>query len=218
MASEVEICNVALAQIRATSINSLTESSLQAQQCKLHYNLLRDQVLEDAPWGFAHKIRQLAALSSVDIWNWVYAYQYPSDCIRINKLMPDYEEVSQDSSVVAARLYDYGLPKPNLDQQIEYEIHNDDGNRIIACNEKDVYIDYNIQVTDPNLFSVQFRMALSALLAAHVAVPIAGYEKGRPLRAENLKLYQGYIRTAAANDLNQRYKYPQDSDFINVRS
>lgn len=218
MASEVEICNVALAMVRGGSINSLTESSLQAQQCKLHYNLLRDQVLEDAPWGFAHKIRQLAALSSVDIWNWVYAYQYPSDCIRINKLMPDYEEVSQDSSVVAARLYDYGLPKPNLDQQIEYQLFNEDGTLVIACNEKDVYMSYNRTVTDPNLFSVKFRMALSSLLAAHVAIPLAGEMKGTALRKEALSVYSSYIRTAASDDMNQRYQYPQDSDFINVRS
>ena len=42
MASEVEICNLALSNIRAGSINSLTEGSLQAQICKLKYPILRD--------------------------------------------------------------------------------------------------------------------------------------------------------------------------------
>ena len=82
MASDVEICNIALSNIRAGSINSLDENSLQAQQCKLKYALLRDRMLTEVPWTFNRKIRALSVLTT-EIFNWAYAYQYPTDCLKI---------------------------------------------------------------------------------------------------------------------------------------
>ena len=85
MASEIEICNLALSNIRAGSINSFTEGSLQAQQCNLKYSILRNRVLKES-WGFNHKIRALSVLTT-EVFNWVYAYQYPTDCLKINRLV-----------------------------------------------------------------------------------------------------------------------------------
>ena len=83
MASEIEICNLALGNIRAGSINSFTEGSIQAQQCNLKYSIIRDRCLREIVWSFNRKIEALATLSSVTIFNWAYAYQYPSDCLKI---------------------------------------------------------------------------------------------------------------------------------------
>lgn len=54
MASEIEICNIALSRIgNSRSINSMTEASKEANQCSLHYEQCRDAVLSDFPWNFA---------------------------------------------------------------------------------------------------------------------------------------------------------------------
>ena len=45
MTSVVDICNLALSNIRAGSINNIDEVSLQAQQCKLKYPFMRDRLL-----------------------------------------------------------------------------------------------------------------------------------------------------------------------------
>lgn len=217
MASEVEICNLALSHIRATSINSLTEQSVQAQQCKLLYPLLRDQVLEDAPWQFAHGLKALAVLASVDIFNWNFAYQYPSDCLKVNRLLINWEEIQNDQAIYAARLRDLGLTFPDLRQQVEFKIYNVDNNRVIAANECELRIDYVKKVTDPNIFSTQFIMALSHLLAAELAVPIVGVDKGRALRSDSLNVYTSYIEAAAAEDLNQQYQHDPDSEYIRIR-
>jgi|TARA_Y100000310_G_scaffold127563_1_gene126691 hypothetical protein len=217
MTSEVEICNLALSHIRATSINSLTEQSLQAQQCKLLYPIMRDQVIEDAPWQFAHVVEALAVLSSVDIFNWNYAYQYPSNCLKINRLMLNWEEVQNDQAIYAARLRDLGLTFPDLKQQVEYSIYNVDGNRVIAANECELRVDYVKKVTDPNLFSTQFVMALSHLLGAELAVPIVGVDKGRALRSDSLKMYNAYIESAAAANQNEQYSHTPDSEYISIR-
>ena len=85
MASVVEICNLALSNIRAGSINNINEKTVAAENCKLKYNVLRDQLLRDAPWKFAHVVEPLALLT-VTLPGWTYAYQHPSDCVGINHL------------------------------------------------------------------------------------------------------------------------------------
>ena len=73
MASDVEICNRALAQLHVSGINSLDENSAQAQRCKLLYTHVRDGLLEDFDWQFNHQIKALALLTDT-LFNWVYVY------------------------------------------------------------------------------------------------------------------------------------------------
>lgn len=218
MTSEVEICNIALGHIRAGSINSLNESSIQAQSCKLLYPVLRDQMLQDAPYQFNRSLKPLALLTD-ELFNWIYVYQYPSDCLYINRLILNFAEVSSDTttSAVASRFYDRGLPRPNLDKQVEHQIYNIDDNRVIASNETELRIDYRKRITDPNLFNINFTMGLSHLLASNLAVSLVGVDKGRPLRADELTIYQSYVDSAIENELNEQFKETPDSDYISVR-
>ena len=214
MASEVEIYNMALSEIRAGSINSFTESSLQAQQGKLKYSFLRDMLLSNTPWGFAHKVDVLAVLTD-DLFNWVYAYQYPSDCLHINRLILNYEEVTSETGALRTRHIE-DVYAPDLDRQVKYELQNVDGNRVIAANETELRISYRKKITDPNLFSPLFIQAFVQLLAANVAVSIVGAEVGRQLKSDALTLYKSYIEEAAAEANNQNYSEPKDSEFINA--
>ncbi|EOW44572.1 hypothetical protein A1YG_03321, partial [Escherichia coli KTE130] len=87
MASVVEICNRALSNIgNSRSINSLTEASKEAGECSLHFEACRDAVLSDFDWNFATKRVALADTSNPPP-DWEYAYQYPSDCLRITEIM-----------------------------------------------------------------------------------------------------------------------------------
>ena len=215
MTSAVQICNMALSHIRAGSINALTESSVQAQRCSLFYPVCRDMVLEGAPWGFARKIRELALLSDVKIFNYAYAYQYPSDAKRVNQLMMPWDEVSTDSAP-SLRYHDdvfHGMRKT----KVQYQTYHNNGSRVIAANDANLRVDYNITVDDPNLFSTAFVFALSHLLASYLAIPITGVAEGRALRSDELQLYKEHIDAAIADDLNQSYTDTPDSDYINVR-
>ena len=214
MASEVELCNMALSNIRSSGINSLSESSLQAQQCKLKYATVRDMVLADADWGFNSVLAPLAVLSGVSIFNFLYAYQRPVDCLYINRLVLNYPYYS---SGISTPLQNLGVISPDLDKQVAYREFNSNGVRVIASNEASLYIDYRARVTDPNLFNTAFMIALSWLLAAAVAIPIVGAEQGRALRADALNLYKSYVAAAAASAMSQRYTAPRDSEFITAR-
>lgn len=217
MASAVEICNLALGNIRAGSINSLTETSLAAQQCALKYPILRNRLLTEVSWGFNRSVKALAVLT-VDLFNWAYAYQYPTDCLKINRLVGAYEQLSNVDADVVSRLLDSQLlPLTSWQRKVPYEVFNVSDNKVIGANEADLRIDYAVKITDPNLFSSDFILALSHLLAAELAIPIVGAETGRQLRSDSLQIYNEYLNAAIADDLNQGYIDPPLSEFETIR-
>lgn len=217
MTTEVEICNVALSNIRAGSINSLEENTLQSQTCKLKYPLIRDMLLNELAWGFAHKIKGLSLLTT-EIFNWTIAYQYPADCLKINRLVGAQEALANADADVVSRLAETQLMTLNdMRINIPYEIFNFTDNRIIATNESDLYIDYIARITDPNLFSTNFTMSLSHLLAAELCISLIGAETGRQLRSDSLQMYKEYIATAEADDLNEQYFTPNLSELETIR-
>lgn len=217
MASEIEICNLALSNMRSQSINSFTEGSLQAQQCKLKYPILRDRLLTEIPWGFNHKIKALSLLST-EIFNWAYAYQYPTDCLKINRLVGAHEELANADADVVSRMRESELfSLSDIRVKIPYEVFNFSNNKVIGSNDADLRIDYSAKVTDPNLFSNDFIMAFSHLLTSELAIPIIGAETGRQIRSDSLQLYKTYLDAAIANDMNEQYDTPALSEFETIR-
>ncbi len=217
MTSEVEIANLALSNIRAGSINSFDESNIQAQICKLKYPLIRDMMLADNVWGFARKIKGLPLLT-VEIFNWGYAYQYPLDCLKINRLIPEHEQLLNADADIVSRMMDNNLlPLKDLRQQVPYEVFNFSENKIIAANESDLRIEYVAKITDPNLFTPSFILAISHLLAAEIAIPIVGKETGRDLRSDSMSMYSEYYASATSDDLNETYYAPGLSEFETIR-
>lgn len=221
MASQVEICNFALANIRAQGINDINEASVQAQQCKLKYNLVLEFMLRDAPWNFAKKQIPLALLED-DLFSWVYAYQYPSDCLRVNKLMSSVNRITDTEPGFVYRPGYYDNPLDYLSSntvRVPYEIINSSDNKVIGCNEQTVWIQYNMKVTDPNKFDSQFIMAFAWYLAAEVAMPIIGGDSGAAQRTTALQMYARTISAATANNSNEHDDNPVtiESDFILAR-
>ena len=223
MTSVVDICNIALSNIRAGSINSLDESNPEAQLCKLKYPIVRDMVIANMDWQFSSGVKTLALLSATELFNWSYAYQYPVDSFGINRLIGEYEEISTDSgtaviSQARQNLIDSELRSvEDLRMQIPYEIFNVDGNRVIGANEPNLRIDYRIKITDPNLFSPQLVISVAHLLASEIAIPIVGGELGRQFRADSLSLYQNYLDAAISSDMNEQYHSPGDSEYVTIR-
>lgn len=222
-ASEVEICNMALAQIRAGSINSLNEASVEGEQCNLHYDIARDQVLSDFDWGFNNRVAALAQLSSTSVFGWAYTWGIPSDCLHINFLRRNYNDAaiasSGDSAVAMRADPSPGSARPSDIPEVEYGIYydNDLATKIIATQEGTIRADYRARVQDPTLYSIDFRIALSYLIASFVAVPIAGQERGQELQKTTLALYDAFIAKAKEKSGNQRSRTPMESDYIAVR-
>jgi len=220
MASEIEICNIALSNIRAASINTFTENSVQAQQCQLKYPILRDRCLKELAWQFNRKIVALALLEEVEVLNYAFAYAYPTDCLKIQRILTAADEVSTTSTTSTCRHRGdrrgfRALRGPT--QQVPYEVFNFSDVKVIGANCSDIRIDYSSRVRDPNLFSEDFIMAFSYLLSAELAIPIVGAELGRALRRDSLELYQQYLASAIADDINDKYTERRDSEYVSIR-
>lgn len=219
MSSEVEICNMALAVIHGKSINSLSEASREAQQCTLFYTTCRDQVLTEVDWGFNTKLAPLAELSSVTIFDWAYVWAYPTDCLSVNRLVRNVQSVESQSgqSAVAQRFNDTRFRTPRDLPPVEYNVMNEDGTKVIVTKEACMRVNYRKRITDPNLMTVNSRMAISQLLASYIAVPLVGVKDGRVLKTDALALYNAWITKAGDQDGNEQYQEPQESDYITVR-
>ncbi len=83
MASQTQICNLALLRIGHPSINSIDDGSKAANALKNNWDAVRDIVLRDHPWNFAIGRAVLAQLSETITWGFDYVYQLPADCVRV---------------------------------------------------------------------------------------------------------------------------------------
>ena len=214
MTSEVEICNIGLGAIRTATIGSFDESTVQAVTCKRLYPLLRDFVLQDALWGFAHRIEALNLVSDT-AFNWAYVYAYPDQCLKIDHLIPNYSYVNQTVDAYLAtqsEFYSY-----DTNHQEPYEIQNIGGVKRICTNLAEARVSYRMRITDTSLFSPSFIMALGHLIGAECAMPIIGGDQGRKLKDDEFKIYQSYSVPALVNSLNEVHTPPPENEFITTR-
>lgn len=219
MATEIEICNLAIGHVRGSSIQSLNEATNEARYCKLYYHPARKFVLENHPWKCANKIAPLALLEETP-HEWLYSYGYPSDALSIRRILPS--EVAIDN-YDRMRLYQLEYFGTNLEKvmndPIQYEIGiNSDGSQVIWTNQESAYAAYTLNQTVATLFPSAVVTGIAHYLASLIAVPIAGRDEGREIMKDQLALYDVTMKAAEANNMFERFKMQQrESDMITVR-
>jgi hypothetical protein len=207
MAGQVELCNIALSHLRSQGINDINETSAQAQQCKLHFGPSLDLMLRSNSFSFSRKLVGLAVLTDVDVFNWVHAYQYPPDCLFIEKLIRNNELYSATSGVASPQ------DIASVHDRIDHEVMMDGTTKVILANEPQLRMRYRSRVTNYDLFDPSFVQAFTRLLAANVAVAIIGVKEGRAIKSDLLSEYEVYIGSTVSDDLNEQYRAPSMSDF-----
>lgn len=183
MASDVEICNVALGRLGIDQfIESIDDSNSRARACKNHLSTARDVLLESVDWSFAESQTSLALLTTV-VNGWAYQYRYPSDCVRARYITDD-NGMRSNATYAAA----------------PFKLSNDDSGVTILTDIENAYLIYTKRITNPNLFSASFRSALSWRLAIELATTL----RVDPSLAQNAEMkYRIELSAAAAHDANQ---------------
>ena len=158
MASNVQICNLALGMIGAGRIASLEDGSIEGRSCTAVFELLRDEVQEAHAWTFNKARAELARLDETPSFGYLYAYALPSDCLRVLKVDGDTFSLvdQQNASIVEA----YG---------IQWEIEG----RKLLTDAEEVKIQYLKRGEDPSQFTASFVMAFAARLAVDLAMTVA---------------------------------------------
>ncbi len=189
MASVEDICNLALSWLGASMITSLADNSTEAKLCKVNYPLIRDAVLEAADWSFAIKRATMDPLSTGPVFGRYRRFPIPPDSLRVLSV----SESENDS------------------RRIDWRVEE---NHVLAGGEI-IYLRYIFRAKDPKVYSPLFVQALSARIAADLAIPIAD---SRTLRNENWDLYMAKLREATANDgIQGKHDFIRSDTLIRAR-
>jgi hypothetical protein len=189
--SDVEIANMALSYLKAQQIQAFTDPSESASQAQRHFWPSVATVLAcDIDWNFARARR--VAVASLDFSipaGWTYAWEYPSDAIRVRGVAKDFASE----------------PEPYF----EVGQNDETGDKVLYTTRAAPVIIFTRQVRNTFLFDPVFVEALSWLLASKMAVPLTtDFEKMKTC----FQMYQNWILTAAAATLNEGVQDP-NSDF-----
>lgn len=212
MASEVDICNLALAHLGdAATVVSIypAEGSAQAEHCARFYPIARDGLLEMHNWNFSSRRSVLNAITN-DWTMWKYAYALPNNCINPISVIAgdaadDYSTrfVPTDtpyyghnySPVIAAGRY---VPQPYTIETLT------DGTHVLYTNAENAVLRYQVAVTDTAEFSALFVTTLSWHLASMLAGPVIKGDMGASEAKRCAQMMAGYLAEAKKADGNQR--------------
>lgn len=200
MASEVDICNSALALLgdEATVVSiDPAEGSAQAEHCRIFYPMARDSVLELHDWNFATTRAALAQLTN-DRAEWAYRYAAPANMLRaIAVLAAD----AADETVDAAR----AAPQPFVTESAP------DGMRVLYTHQAGAHLRYTMRVDDPSKFPPLVAEAVVVALAAKLAGPLLKGAEGRKEAAAQTQMLHGVVLPRAiASDVRQRRQTQPD--------
>lgn len=192
MATEVDICNLALARLGdSATVASIDppEGSPQAEHCARFYPIARDTLLDRHPWSFCTTRATLAQLSAAPTSGWQFSYALPSNALNILGL---FESGSTDDSD----------PK-------NFEIETlPDGTEVIYSNTESAICRYTLHVTNPARFQPLFIETLSWLLASHLAGPVLKGDKGAGATLRCYQMFETQLARAIASDSAQRRVRP----------
>ncbi len=219
--AEASICNQALARAGSTqTITSLnpSDTSVEADQCRIWYPALRDASLCDFPYPWAEAYLNLAQVAGPEIdglvanGQWARSYRYPPDCLKIRRLIPTPITAAtvvtpQTTGLSGPGTYGNqpwkrpeGQPYP-----ISYAVGHDDTGRLI---ETDFWGDgygltavYTAKVEDPTQFSADFADMLAWRLAADLAMAL-GFSDTRRQYAE--RMYRDVVYKQRATQFNEQ--------------
>ena len=194
---EIEICNLALANIgetaKVTSINP-SDGTREADLCAQFYPLSRDAVLERHTWDFSTKYVTLVAVASPRK-DWAYAYAYPDDCTGIIS-------VASPNALNDVR---YGAVDTPQSFTVELDVN---GDRVIYSGQVDAVMRYSAKVVDSTKYSQLFIKALSWDLAASLVGPIVKGVEGAKLAANAQQMSHFYGKQAQKHDGDAKRNVP----------
>ena len=192
MATEVDICNLALSRLGDTAdvlAISPPEASPQAVYCARFYPVARDSLLERHAWGFATQHVTLSELVSNGARGWAHAYATPTNLVRAIDVLRQNDREPQD----------YALER------------SADGSVVLLTDVPDAVLRYTQRVTNTAQFSPLFIDALAWLLASYLAGPLLKGDAGAAMARQCLGAFGATMAAATASDSSQRRGDPEQT-------
>lgn len=111
-ADKIGLCNEALGLIGDSQITDVEEHSNEARACKRVFDRIRDELLGETEWSFAHKIESLAFVGYGP--GGLLRYERPKDCLYmlriygpegLSKNLMEYRPVGQEVWCMVEQAY-----------------------------------------------------------------------------------------------------------------
>jgi len=204
MATEVDICNLALAHLGDdATIASLNppEGSAQAEKAARFYPIARNTLLEVHTWNFAAKRGNLA-LTANTLDQWDYAYVAPADMMTpVAVISPtaqnDYATRMSSGDTPGGITSNYSptiVAGQYTPQQFAVE------GTLIYTNQENAMLRYQAAVTDASAFSPLFVITLSWHLASMLAGPVIKGDQGAAEAKRCTQMMSNYLNSAKQAD------------------
>ena len=219
-ASQQSIYNMALGHISVAPVSDINDGSNAANTLNGFWDAAVRETLRAAPWDFNTVYISLAQSATYQIiTNWTYAYQYPTNCVRIWKILAP---ISGTSIVgVFPGIY----PNTSVNswngwnmQRAKFQVRYDPVNngRVILTNVAQAIGEYSVPITDVTQFDDVFIAALALRLAAYVCTPLVNDDQKT---AVLLKLAQASISDAMRMNAEEGDvdKNQESSAFLDAR-
>ena len=204
MATEIDICNLALAHLGDdATIASIKppEGSAQAEHAARYYPIARNSLLESHTWNFAAKRASLATTTNT-LEQWEYAYVAPADMMTpVAIISPtaqnDYATRMSSGDTPGGITSNYSptiLAGHYTPQQFAVE------GIYIYTNQENALLRYQSLVTDSTTFSPLFVVTLAWHLASMLAGPIIKGDQGMAQAKRCTEMMRNYLASAKQQD------------------
>jgi hypothetical protein len=193
MATQNQICNLALDMVGAEPIVDIADANPRAEACSRNYDMALLQIMRTRQWGFLTKRVTLTAATAPP-FGWDFAYTLPTDYVGIVQLNGIiYEGQPGDWFVI------------NSGQ--------------LLTDEETADVVYLGSDALPATFDALFVSAFATLLASRIATPLR--QDGGSASVQLTQLYRQSLTEAATRNGNEQkapYRMPAaDSMFVRSR-
>lgn len=193
MATQLDICNLALDMVGAEPIVTIADDNVRAQALTRNYQMALREVLRSRDWGFA-VLRASLVVAAPPAFGWDFAFTLPTDFVTITQMN--------------GVLYE-GEPGDWFALE----------NGLLLTDAEFADIVYISSAGLETTFDALFVPAFATLLASRIATPLR--QDGGTAMMNLLQLYRGSLATAAVKNANERklpYTSPaSDSTFVRSR-
>lgn len=198
MATEVDICNLALGKLGdEANVHSIdpAEGSTQADHCARWYPLARDKALQCFPWSFATRHVELPKLAEQTAEG-LNAFDVPAKNLRILTVRDKAEVEAMGGRCAQPWLRDFSPGMP-------WHVETLKNRGVIACRAESIIVSYIWQQTDTSTYSPLFVDALVYLLASDLAGPLHTGATGASLSSSMYQAYLVALQRAQAADIQE---------------
>lgn len=206
--NKIQICNIALQRIGVTrKIESLTEETVEAENCELFFDMAVQMVYEDGQFDNMLKYKALSLIAENPNDEWLYVYDYPNDAITIRHVVMPYPPQER---------HHYYHHDENFLHQLEVEYargrYND--RDVIFANMEDAVVAYLEKPNENAAFNSKFASLVAWYLAKELGTAL-GVDFQRSDRAA--QYYQKELRVAMASIQNEKEHREPIPAFIAAR-